>query len=123
MSIDLKPYFDSAQAADEEVQRIMNEMQAAFEQGTEDGKQAALDLRPSLDEAKTKASDANALYISMRDAAATSSSAAKQFVPVNDTAELSPAAGKMLSREAFIALDAAGRMKFIKDGGTVVDPE
>lgn len=123
MTIDLKPYFDSAQAADEEVQRIMNEMHSAFEQGTEEGKQAALDLRPSLDEAKTKAADANALYISMRDAAATSSSAAKQFVPVNDKAELSPAAGKSLSREAFSALDAAARMQFIKAGGTVVDPE
>lgn len=123
MTIDLKPYFDAAQKADEDVQRIMNEMNAAFEEGTDEGKQKALDLRLSLDEAKTKASNANALYVSMRDAAATSSAAAKQFVPVSDQAEQSPAAGKSLTRDAFAALDAAERMKFVLDGGTVVDPE
>ena len=123
MTIDLKPYFDSAQAADEEVQRIMNQMNAAFEKGTEEGKQEALDLRPALDEAKTKAADANTLYISMRDAASASSAAAKQFVPVNDQAAQNPGAGKSLTRDVFTALDAAARMKFIKDGGTLVDPE
>lgn len=123
MSIDLKPYFDSAQAADEAVQQIMTNMNTAFAKGTDEGKQEALDLRPSLDEAKTKAANANALYISMRDAAATSSNAAQQFVPVTDGTNLPAPAGKTMVRDEFTALDAAARVKFLRDGGIVVDPE
>ncbi len=123
MSIDLKPYFDAARMADDEVQRIMNEMNAAFEEGTEESKQKALDLRPVLDEAKRKAEDANQLYLSMRDAASVSDGVAKNFVPVSDGVNLPASQAREMQRQDFLALDAAARMKFIKDGGKVVDEE
>ena len=120
--LDLKPYFDAARAADDEVQRIMNEMNAAFLEGTEESNQKALDLRPTLDEAKKKAEDANALYLSMRNAANVSDGVAKNFVPVSD-GSLPADQAREMKRGDFLALDAAGRMKFIKDGGKVVDEE
>lgn len=121
MAIDLKPYFDGAQKADEEVQRILNDMNAAFNDGTEEGKAKALELRPSLDAAREKAKEANEIYLSVRSASAMSDGAAKQFVPVEtDPASGAPEAKEMV-REEFLALDSAARMKFIKGGGKVVD--
>lgn len=120
--IDLKPYFDAAKAADEEVYRIMNEIHEHFNNGTEDGKQAALELRPTLDEAKAKADEANRLYISMRDAAANDSNAAREFVPVSDNLPQVDNKREM-KREEFLALDASARMEFIKGGGIVLDPQ
>lgn len=120
--IDLKPYFDAARAADENVQKIMNDIHAHFEKGTDEGKQAALDLRPTLDEAKAKADEANKLYLSMRDAAAIDSKAAKDFVPANK--DLSQVDNKReMKREEFLALDASARMEFIRGGGAVLDQE
>lgn len=120
--IDLKPYFDAARAADEDVQRIMNEVHAHFEEGTEEGKQAALDLRPTLDEAKAKAEEANKLYLSMRDAAAVDSHAAKEFVPVSDNLPQVENKREMKRRD-FLALDASARMQFIQGGGAVLDED
>lgn len=122
MAVDLKPYFDAARAADDEVQRIMGEMNAAFTEGTEDGKAKALELRPKLDEAKKKAEAANQLYLSMRDAASTSDGVAKNFIPA---AEGAAQEGKSPSktRAEFFAMNAAERMKFVKNGGKVVDED
>ena len=47
MPVNLKPYYDSAIAADAEVQRILNDMDAAFNEGTDEGKTKALELRPA----------------------------------------------------------------------------
>jgi hypothetical protein len=121
MAIDLKPYFDNAQKADEEVQRILNEMNAAFNDGTEEGRAKALELRPSLDEAKEKGKAANDLYISMRAAEQHTDGAAKQFVPVEDVSASAAPEAKEMKREDFIALDSPARMKFIKGGGKVID--
>ncbi|MHB1482094.1 MAG: hypothetical protein ACYCXH_07235 [Bellilinea sp.] len=116
--IDLKPYFDAAQAADIEVQRIMNEMNEHFNAGTEEGKQAALDMRPALDEAKAKAADANSLYLSMRDAAAQSNSAARTFVPVSETKASNEGAKEIILSD-FNALDDTAKLKFMRGGGTI----
>jgi len=97
-------------------------MNTHFSDSTDEGKQAALDLRPALDEAKGKAADANQLYLSMRDAAATSNSAAREFVPVTDnTSAGNPA--KEMKRGEFDALDAAARVKFMRGGGTVIESD
>jgi hypothetical protein len=120
--IDLKPYYDAARAADDEVQRIMNLMHEHFNSGTEEGKQAALDLRSDLDAAKAKAADANQLYLSMREAAAQSSNAAREFVPVNDTTKPAGKSGVM-NRKEFLALDASARMAYIKRGGILIDED
>lgn len=124
MGVDLKPMLDDARKASDEVQTILNQMTTAFNEGTEEGKAKALELRPKLDEAQKKAKDANDLYVSARNASNVSDSAAKNFVPVPDN----PAGGASdskseMKREEFSALDAAARMKFVHDGGTVIDPE
>lgn len=122
--IDLKPYLDSATKADEKVQSIIGEMDAAFNDGTDEGKLKALELKPTLDEAKEKAKQANELYVSIRDASLTGDNAASNFVAAQGT-PVNPesAAGKQMDRKAFTALNASARMKFIQDGGKVVDPE
>ena len=120
--IDLKPYFDAAQAANDDVQRLMSEMNAAFGDGTEDGKTRAMAMRPTLDAAKAKAEEANTLYISMRNAASVSDEAAKLFVPVSNPNPAPDDSGtKTMTREAFLALDSVERMAFIRDGGTLID--
>jgi hypothetical protein len=124
MAIDLKPYFESARAASDEVQRVMAEMNAAFSDGTDEGKQKALDLRPALDAAQKAAEEANALYISMRNASSETQDAAKNFVPASMTRpEVGAAASavKEMTRAEFTALDGAARMAFIRNGGKVID--
>jgi hypothetical protein len=118
--MDLKPYFDAAHAANEEVQAIIAQVDAAFKLGTDEGNTQALELRPALDAAHQKALDANALYVSIRDADATSSAAAKMFVPVVNPA---PESKKTMSRAAFEALDAEARSKFFRGGGKLVENE
>lgn len=78
--MDIKTFYDAANKADAEVKRIRGEIKAAFD--ANDTKKA-MDLRPALDEAKIKADDANALYVSMRDAGETNESGRK-FTPVSD---------------------------------------
>jgi hypothetical protein len=122
MAIDLKPYFDAAQKADEDVQRLMADMHASFNDGTEEGKAKALEMRPQLDAAKDKAVEANKLYISMRNAGNVGNEAARNFVPVVDTAAGEQEADKKeMKRADFELLDAKARMAHIQGGGTVVD--
>ena len=116
--MNLKPVYDAALAADAEVQRVMTEMLAAFDKGTEEGQAEALAMRPALDEAKTKAVEANSLYVVMRDASTTSDGAARNFVPVPGAEAVGK---KVISRAQFEALDYGERHTFFKDGGTVVD--
>lgn len=119
---DLKPYFDSAQKANDEVQRIMGDMNAAFSKGTEEGKAEALALKPQLDAAQKAAKAANELYLSMRDAASTSEAASK-FVPVPAAENPStPAtAANTMNRADFVKMSTDERAKFMRDGGTLVD--
>jgi len=117
----LKPLYDAARAAEEKVRQIQQEMLDAFELGTEDGKQKALELRPALDEAKREADEANRLYISARDAdAVDADAAARKFVPVKSaTGELA----KSLTRAEFEALSAADKMSFMLADGKIIDEE
>ncbi len=117
----LKPLFDAAREADAKVTQILTEMTTAFESGTEEGKQQALDLRPALDEAKLTAEDANLLYISARDAEGDSDpdAAARKFVPVAGAATGKDA--KELTRAEFEALNAADRMSFMLADGKIVE--
>lgn len=79
--MDLKKYFDAANQAEQEVNRIAGEIDAAFSAGD---KKKAMDLRPALDEAKNKAKEANELYLSMKNAASDGNPAAARFTPVAD---------------------------------------
>jgi len=119
----LKPYYDAALKADEDVKRILAEMDTHFNDGTPEGKQKALDLRPALDEAQKQAKEANQLYASMRDASLINDSMASLFTlppdPANnDSADGSP---KVINRAGLMALDPAARMSFIKAGGKVIE--
>jgi hypothetical protein len=115
----LKELYDAAKAADEKVQEVMQEMISAFEDGTEEGKLKALDLRPALDEAKVEAEKANLLYISARDADFEDpDAAARKFVPVSEGGN---AQKKEMSREEFDKLNAAERMSFMLADGKLID--
>lgn len=116
-NVNLKPYYDAALAADAEKQTIMAEMDAAFNEGTEEGKTKALELRPALDAAKVKAEEANKLYASMRDASANSTSAPSKFVSDQTDAEES---GKNVKTFAeYQALTPKERLAFSKAGGRI----
>lgn len=121
----LKTYYDAALAADAEVKRILNEMDAAFNDGTEEGKEKALKLRPALDEAKAKAEQANQLYASMRDASLVNDKMGALFTLPPDLANTDQAdssqSAKVINRAGLQALDPAARMAFIKAGGKVVE--
>ena len=60
--LDLKPYHDAVIATDAEVKRIANEVDAHFQEGTDEAKEKALALRHTLDEAQNKTDEALKLY-------------------------------------------------------------
>jgi hypothetical protein len=123
MGINLKAVYDAAKAADEKVNAVLTEMTAAFEEGTEEGKQKALALRPALESAKVDARQANDLYVEMRDARSDSDEHARKFVPVNQAAaKAGQTTGKTVTRAEFDAMDHGQRRTFLlQDKGTVVD--
>ena len=119
----LKPYYDAALAADAEVKRILNEMDAAFNEGTDEGQTKALELRPTLDGAKVKAEQANQLYASMRDASLVNDSMAALFTTPPDPAkdEQTDASPKVMKLQEFNALSPKDRLAFSKAGGKIED--
>lgn len=116
----LKPYFDAAVSADADVQRVMAEIDIAFNLGTPEGQTQALEMRPLLDAAKAKAVSANQMYISMRDASLVTDNAASNFTAPPDLA-VKPEQKQQMTRSAFDALDFTARMAFVKAGGTITD--
>lgn len=120
MSIDLKPYYDSALMSGQEVDRIMAEMDAEFNDGTEEGKEKALSLRADLAAAKKRAADANALYASLRDAVQVSDSVARNFVPAG-AGEAAEDGARVMPRAEFAKLSPADQMAFVKKGGMLTD--
>jgi hypothetical protein len=120
----LKPYYDAALAADAEVKRILSDMDTHFNDGTEDGKNKALELRPALDEAKIKAEQANTLYVSMRDASLVNDNTAALFSAPADPAATPDPKGegaKVMKLSEFQALDPKVRFAYIKAGGVIED--
>jgi hypothetical protein len=119
----LKPFYDAALAADAEVKRILIEMDAAFNEGTEEGQAKALELRPMLDGAKAKAEQANGLYASVRDASLVNDSAGALFTTPPDPASNDPTddGPKVMKLPDFQALAPKARLAFVKEGGKVED--
>lgn len=118
---DLKPYFDAIVAADAEVQKIANEIDEKFREGTDESKLEALALRPALDEAQSKHAEAISLYEAMQKVNRPND-IAKNFVPVAETPE--PEEGSqpsLIKREAYDRLSLVDRANFIRSGGTVED--
>jgi hypothetical protein len=118
----LKPYLDAAFKADEEKKRIMADMDAAFNEGTEEGKQRALQMRPALDEAIQAAQEANELYVSMRDGSHTDDSMAALFTTPPDTAQgETDKDPKSMSLKEYQSLAPNERLAFAKSGGQLTD--
>jgi hypothetical protein len=120
----LKPVYDAAVAAEAKVSSVMAEMLAAFDEGSEEGKARALEMRPALDQAKEEARAANELYVSMRDAAAASDDAARKFVPVDAALAAGAKPGsqaKEITRAEYEGMAYAERHAYLKAGGAIVD--
>jgi len=119
----LKPYYDAALAADAEVKRILNDMDVAFNDGTPEGKEKALSLRPALDEAKAKAEGANKLYVSMRDASLTNDQAGSLFTtppdPAKDDDHKEDKKPKVMKLADYRALSPKARLAFAKSDGRI----
>lgn len=120
--LDLKPYHDAVIAADTEVKRIATEIDAHFQEGTDESNEQALALRPALDEAQTKYDNALALYESLKKAVSPSN-VAQNFVPVSNTSSIpeDEQSQGVMKRVEFQALNPAARVDFLKSGGKVED--
>ncbi len=122
--VNLKPAYDAVKAADEKVNAVLAEMSAHLEAGTEEGKQAALNLRPALAAAQADAKQAGELYLEMRDASAGSEEHARKFVPVSEAAaKAASAGGKTMTRGEWLALSFSERRSFFSEGGQLVEDE
>lgn len=120
--LDLKPYFDAVNKADADVQKIANEIDLKFNEGTDESKLQALALRPALDDAQNKHSEAVALYESMQKTNRPND-IAKNFIPVSstpaeDAVDTQPT---VIKRDAYERMSLNDRAKFIRSGGTVED--
>jgi len=118
----LKPLLDAAKTADAKVKSILQEMTDAFESGTEEGKQKALDLRPTLDEAKKESEEANQLYVSARDASeeVDPDVNARKFVPAGD-GNSQKSGAKEITRAEYEAMAYSDRHDYLAAGGAIVD--
>jgi hypothetical protein len=118
--MNLKPYYDAAQAAQGEVLRVASEIDAAFTLGTPEGMTEAMAKREALDAAQAQAEEALKLYQSMQAAAVTSEHAAK-FVPVSEDAGKEQGGKKVITRAEYEAMAYAERHAFFQAGGQIVD--
>jgi HK97 family phage major capsid protein len=82
--MNLKKYFDAANAAEARVQALAAQINDLFEAEKND---EALKLRPSLDKAKTEAHEAHQLYLSMAAATTPEGDPAQRFVPTGGDPE------------------------------------
>lgn len=120
--LDLKPYFDAVQAANAEVQRVANELDTLFREGSEESTAKALEMRAELDDAQRKQDEAVKLYESMQ-LANRPNDVAKNFVPVSDTETEAPEGGQpsVIKRADYDRMDLVARAQFIRLGGKLED--
>lgn len=83
--MNLKKYLDAVNAAEARVQQIAAQIDTHFDAGEND---QAVALRSQLDEAKSDAQKANALYLSMLNAAPSGNDPAQRFIPAGGRAEV-----------------------------------
>lgn len=120
--LDLKPYYDAVNAAEAEVQRVANELDALFRDETDESKAAALAMRPALEAAQGKHAEAVTLYEAMQKANRPND-VARNFVPVSST---SPDVDgnqqpSLIKRDEYDHLSLVDRARFIRSGGRVTD--
>lgn len=116
---DLKPYFDRAKADSDTVASLQNEVDTLFNNGTDEGIQAAIDKQPALEAAIEAANASNKLYISMRNADHNTSNAASLFVAdANSEPEIETVENVKTFSE-FNALEPKDRLAFVNSGGRI----
>jgi hypothetical protein len=120
--LDLKPYLDAVIAADAEVQRIANELDGLFREGTDESKVKALELRPTLEEAQNKHAEALALYESMQKTNRPND-VAKNFVPVSNTPpnDAEGTQPSVIKRQEYDRMSLVDRARYVRSGGTLED--
>ncbi len=118
--LDLKPYFDAVNSAEEEVQRIANQIHDLFTEGTDESKLKALELRPALDDAQAKHDEAVTLYEAMQKANRPND-IAKNFVPVSSTDPVENNQPSVIKRQEYDRMPLVDRAKFVKSGGKLED--
>jgi len=120
--VDLKTYFDAVNTAEAEVQRVANEIDTLFREGSEESKAKALAMKPALDAAQARHAEAVELYEAMQKTNRPND-VAKNFIPVSqtktDTAENSQPT--IIKRQEYDKLTPVDRAKFIKSGGRLED--
>lgn len=121
MTINLKAYFDAAQAANEDVLKIADEIDGKFSEGTAEAVESAMSRRGELEAAQAKAGEAVKLYEAMKAAAQTGeASAAAKFVPVDESAKVQDEK-KTVTRAEYEAMAYDERHAFFKAGGQIVE--
>jgi hypothetical protein len=120
--LDLKPYFDAVNAAQAEVQRIANELDTLFREGSDESQAKALAMLPTLDAAQAKHNEAVKLYESMQ-LANRPNDVAKNFVPISTTTpdDSAGAQPSKIKRQAYDSMSLVDRAQFIRLGGTIED--
>jgi hypothetical protein len=120
--LDLKPYYDAVNAAKDEEQRIAAEIDGLFQDGSDEGKVKAMELRPTLEAAQNRLAEAEALYDRMQ-LANRPNDVAKNWVPVSNTPPDNGEGSQpsLIKRQAYDALSQYDRGMFIKSGGRVED--
>jgi hypothetical protein len=118
----LKQIFDQAKSASDDLAALKNEIETLYNSGSEEDLAKAVTLSDSLDAATKKANDLNKLYLSMRDADNTATSAASLFVSDPESPEEEAAESvKPITRGEFKALTAVEREKAVKSGVKIVE--
>jgi ElaB/YqjD/DUF883 family membrane-anchored ribosome-binding protein len=120
--LDLKPYLDAVNAANDDVQRVAHEIDALITEGTDESKEKALGMRSALEDAQAKHADAVAMYEAMQKANRPND-IAKNFVPVSQTnpAEAEGNQPTMIKRSEYDKLPLDDRAKFVRSGGKIED--
>jgi HK97 family phage major capsid protein len=121
--MNLKKYFDAANAAEARVQEIAAQINTHFEAGENE---QALELRPKLDAAKAEAKGAHQLYLSMAAATTPDGDPAHRFIPMGGDPEPQHVRDLRASDEYrsqfFNALRAGATPKTIRSGHVPAEP-
>ncbi len=118
--MDLKPYYDAVNTANADVQRVAHAIDALFNEGSEESKQKALEMRAALDDAQKKADDAAALYDALKKANR-ASTVAENFVPTSTAAAAAAEQPSVMKRAEFEKMTPKERMAFAKANGMLED--
>lgn len=116
--MNLKIFYDDVVGCTAKLGEITAQMEELYKAGDKAG---ALELKPALEVAKDELKKANELYVSLVEGAQ-ETGVAKDFVPVSAEAKaVEKGDEKVLTRDVFEKLDAAGKVAFVVAGGKITE--